>query len=147
MPVQRTATSPATGEHLGELVGFLRDLPGAPPVHEVVVLSCAAHGEERPTWAYVEADARAGLARRRCVACATVVPLLDSAERWTYPPMHACRGCRQSIVEVAAGLHVPDGAHVGWVAVAARCVGCDRLTGLTDLVVPGLPVAEVRARL
>ncbi len=143
----RTVAGIRTGEDVEDLVAFLRSLAGAPEVHEVVVLACDRHGDDRPTWAYVEADASLGLARRRCLACAASVALLDSEQRWTHPPMHACAGCGTSIVEVAAGLNLPDGEHVAWVAVGARCVECGRLSGLTDLVVPGTPLPEVLAAL
>ena len=62
-------------------------------------------------------------------------------------PMWACLGCGQSIAEVAVGLHVPDGAPVSWLVVGARCVACGRLAGLTDLVVPDLPLDELLATL
>lgn len=145
--VLRTVAGARTGEDVEDLRAFLRELDGAPEVHEVVVLACAAHEDDQPTWAYVEADAREGLARRRCLVCATSVALLDSAQRWNHPPMHACSGCGTSIVEVAAGLHLPDGEHVEWVAVGVRCVECGRLAGLTDMVLPATPVAEVLSRL
>lgn len=145
--VLRTVAGAPTGEDVEDLRVWLRRLDGAPEVHEVVVLGCGNHQDERPTWAYVEADAAAGLARRRCLACGTSVAMLDSQERWSHPQMHACAGCSSSIVEVAAGLHLPDGEHVEWVAVGARCVECGRLTGLTDLLVDRTPVAEVLARL
>ena len=143
----RTMAGVQTGDDVEDLKDFLRALTGAPQVHEVVVLCCDQHGDDRPTWAYVEADAVQGLARRRCLACATSVALLDSEARWSHPPMHACGGCGHSIAEVAAGLHYPDGEHVEWVAVAVRCVECGRLDGLTDFVVPGRPLAEVLGRL
>lgn len=135
------------GEDVEDLRAWLATLPGSPPVHETVVLACAQHGDERPNWQYVEADATAGVARRRCLACATVVPLLDSDERWTHPPMWACKGCGQSITEVAVGLSVPDGEHVEWLALGVRCIECGRLAGVTDLVLPGLPLPTVLAGL
>jgi len=61
--------------------------------------------------------------------------------------MFACDGCGHSIAEVAAGLSVPDGAHVTWVVLGARCVECGRLAGLTDAVVDDLPLAEVLVQL
>jgi hypothetical protein len=136
-----------TGEDVDDLRSWLSRLEGCPPVHEQVVLGCGRHGDERPTWVYVEADATEGVARRRCLSCADVVPLLDSDQRWTHPPMWACGGCGQSIVELAAGLSVPDGAHVEWVVVGARCVECGRLAGLTDVVVDRLPLSQVLAGL
>ena len=141
--VLRTVAGERTGEDAEDLRSWLRSLEHAPEVHEVIVLACAAHEHERPTWAYVEADARLGVARRRCLACGTSVALMDSERRWTHPPMHACTGCGTSIVEVAAGLHLPDGEHVEWVVVGARCVECGRLAGLTDLLVDRTPVADL----
>ena len=73
--------------------------------------------------------------------------LLDSEARWNHPPMWACSGCGHSIAELAAGLNVPDGEHVEWVALAARCVECGRLAGLTDAVVDRAPLTEVLAQL
>ena len=145
--VLRSVAGARTGEDVEDLREWLRSLDGAPQVHEVVVLHCAQHGEDAPTWQYVEADAREGVARRRCLACAGTVHLLDSEARWSHPQMWACKGCGQSIAEVGAGLHVPDGEHVEWVAVGVRCVDCGRLEGLTDLVVPRRPLAEVLAAL
>jgi hypothetical protein len=135
------------GEDAEDLRSSLSSLPDAPAVSETVVLACAQHGDERPTWAYVEADATAGVARRRCLSCATVVHVLDSESRWTHPPMWACRGCGQSIVEVAAGLSVRDGEHVEWVVLGARCVECGMLSGLTDLVIEAQPLAQVLSAL
>ncbi|MCW2680685.1 MAG: hypothetical protein JWM62_2086 [Frankiales bacterium] len=145
--VLRTANGCRTGEDVDDLREWLRTLDGAPEVHEVVVLHCAQHGEEAPTWQYVEADPLAGVARRRCLACATTVPLLESEAHWTHPMMWACGGCGQSIAELCAGLHVPDGEHVEWVALAARCVDCGRLEGLTDVVLERRPLPEVLAHL
>ena len=145
--VLRSVAGARTGEDVEDLRSWLRALPGAPEVHEVVTLSCAQHGDDAPTWAYVEADATAGIARRRCLACATTVHLLDSEPHWSHPPMWACQGCGQSIAELAAALHLPDGEHVEWVALAARCVECGRLAGLTDVVVDRRPLPEVLAAL
>ena len=143
--VMRTVAGARTGEDVDDLRAWLRTLDGAPEVHETVVLHCGAHGDDSPTWAYVEADASTGIARRRCLACATTVHLLASETRWTHPPMWACKGCGQSIAELGVGLHVPDGRHVEWVALGARCVDCGRLDGLTDVIVDGRPLPEVLA--
>ena len=143
----RTVAGAPTGEDVEDLRAWLRRLPGAPPVHEVVTLHCADHDDEQPTWAYAEADPTTGIARRRCLACAAAVHLLDSESRWTHPQMWACGGCGQSIAELAVGLSLPDGEHVEWAALGARCVECGRLAGLTDIVLDRLPLAEVVARL
>ena len=140
-----TRAGALTGEDLDDLAAWVRGLDGPVPVDEVVVLACDAHGAARPTWAYVEADAATGVARRRCLSCATTVHVLDSGARWTWPPVWACRGCGHSIVEVAAGLG--GGERVAWVVLAARCVECGHLAGLTDLLVDGLPRDEVVAAL
>jgi predicted Fe-S protein YdhL (DUF1289 family) len=145
--VLRTVGGVQTGEDVEDLRAFLSSLPGAPEVHETVVLGCDRHEDERPTWTYVEADSRAGVARRRCLQCARSVSLLDSEERWTHPPMWSCGGCHQSICEVAVGLSVEDGEHVTWAVVGARCVECGRVDGLTDMVLPGTPLTEVLAQL
>jgi hypothetical protein len=145
--VLRSFAGATTGEDVDDLRAWLRRLDGAPEVHEVVTLHCPQHGEDAPTWAYVEADAAAGVARRRCLACAATVHLLDSEAHWTHPMMWACPGCGQSIAELAVGLNVPDGEHVEWVALGARCVDCGRLAGMTDVVVDRRPLAEVLAAL
>ena len=145
--VLRTVAGIRTGEDAEDLRAFLMKLEGAPPVHETVVLACDNHGDERPTWTYVEADAEVGVARRRCLQCASNVSVLDSAERWTFPQMWNCGSCGQSIAEVAAGLSVPDGEHVEWLVLGARCVECGRIDGLTDMVLPGRPLDEVVAAL
>jgi hypothetical protein len=145
--VLRTVAGARTGEDVEDLRAWLRSLEGAPAVHEVVALHCGEHGDEQPTWAYVEADPAIGIARRRCLACGSAAHLLDSESRWTHPQMWACGGCGQSIAELAAGLSLPDGEHVEWVALGARCVECGRISGLTDVVVDSKPLAEVVARL
>ena len=111
------------------------------------MLHCDAHDDASATWAYAEADASSGISRRRCSACGAARSLLDSDQRWTHPPMWACRGCGQSIAELAVGLSLPDGEHVRWLALAARCVQCGRLAGLTDALVPDQPLSGVLRRL
>ena len=145
--VLRSVNGVRTGEDTEDRRPFLQGLQGGPKVHETVVLGCHRHGDDRPTWAYVEADATQGVARRRCLQCATGVGLLDSEARWTHPPMWSCQTCAQSIAELAAGLSLTDAEDVSWVVLAARCVECGRIEGLTDLVLRDLPVAEVLARL
>jgi len=135
------------GEDAEDLRSFLRGLDGGPEVHETVLLACENHGDERPTWTYVEADAAVGCARRRCLQCARNVWILDSEERWSFPHVWSCGSCGQSIAEVAAGLSLPDGAHVEWVALGARCVDCGRIDGLTDLVLSALPLSQVVGQL
>jgi hypothetical protein len=134
-------------EDANDLRGWLTDLRGGPVVTESIVLACGQHGDQRPTWHYLEADAAAGVAKRRCLACGFAVSALDSGSRWTFPGMWTCTGCGHSIAEVAAGLSVPDGRHVEWVVLAARCVECGGIDGLTDLVVDRLPLADVVAGL
>lgn len=141
--VMRTVGGIRTGEDVEDLREFVKHLDGAPPVQETVVLDCAKHGDERPTWTYVEADAEHGVARRRCVQCAGTKDVLDSGERWTFPMMWACGTCSQSIAEVVAGLSMNDAEQVTWVVLAARCVECGRIDGLTDMVLPAVPLSEV----
>lgn len=145
--VLRKAAGARTGEDADDLRAWLTELDGAPDVHETVVLACGQHGDERPAWFYVEGDPAAGVARRRCLACAGTVHVLDSEDRWTNPPVWACQRCGQSMAEMAVGLSVPDGEHVQWAVVGVRCVECGRLAGLTDLVVEGRPLGEVLADL
>ena len=138
------------GEDSDDLRHWLEALTGCPPVTMTLLSRCAnpVHaGDDAMTWFYVEADAARGIARRRCLACGGVHHLLDSEAHWSYPPMHACVTCGQSMFEMAVGLHVTDGTVVTWAAVAVRCVGCGRLDGVTDMNVPGLSVDEVRAGL
>jgi ribosomal protein S27AE len=135
-----------TGDDADDLLQWLGALTGCPPISATVLATCDRHGDEPATWSYVEADASSGVARRRCVACGATSALLDSAERWTFPPMFSCRSCAQSLVEVGAGLSSVDD-RTTWLALAARCVGCGRIEGLTDVVVPSLPTDEVTAQI
>jgi hypothetical protein len=137
----RTAHGQHTAETVEDLKSWMRDLGGCPSIDRVVTARCErpVHGGEPGTWFYVEADATEGLARLRCLGCAATFPVLDSAERWSYPSAWSCLECSQSIAEVAFGVHA-DGDVATWLAVAARCVGCGSVHGLTDLVVPGLPI-------
>jgi len=141
--VLRVVAGVRTGEDVEDLRQFLQHLDGGPKVHETIVLGCGNHGDDRPTWTYVEADPANGVARRRCLQCAKTVAILDSDGRWTYPPMWACGSCGQSIAEMVAGLSMPDGDHVDWLVLGVRCVDCGRIDGLTDFVVDTLPLDEV----
>ena len=141
--VLRSVQGVPTGEDVEDLRSFLSNLKGSPTVRETVVLGCGNHEDERPTWMYVEADARNGLARRRCLQCAQSVSLLDSAERWTHPPMWACGTCGQSIAEVAAGLALNADEKVTWVVLGARCADCGRIDGLTDFCLRPPALTEV----
>jgi ferredoxin-like protein FixX len=144
--VLRIQAGTVTGESADDLLSWLTSLADCPTVTHTLLAGCDRHGDEAP-WCYVEADSRAGVARRRCVACGTSTALLDSAERWTFPPMFSCRSCSQSLVEVAAGLATDGDDRAHWLALAARCVECGRIEGLTDAVVPGLPLDEVTRRI
>lgn len=145
--VLRMVAGVQTGEDIEDLRAFLMKLEGPSRIEETVVLACDNHGDDRPTWTYIEADATEGVARRRCLQCAKSVSLLDSADRWTHPMMWCCASCNQSIAEVAAGLSLPDGNSVEWLVLGARCVECGRIDGLTDMVLPGTPLPEVVAGL
>lgn len=137
------------GEDVDDLRTFLHELAGCPPIQHTQQLRCDRHDPDAGLWFYVEADADAGVARRRCVACGHVTPMLDSDEAWTHPPMHACMHCAASIMELAVGLHVEgddpaDGRQtVRWLALAARCVECGGIEGLTDANVPAMTLGEV----
>ncbi len=137
---RQTVQGRVTGESVDDLTAWLSQLSGCPSVDRVHVAHCCGDGEA--SWFYVEADPRGGTARRRCIACGSAVSVLDSDRHWDFPPTWSCPECRQSIAEVAYGLHL-DGDGVGWVAMGARCVECGTLGGLTDLLVPGTPVEQV----
>lgn len=147
--VLRMVAGRRTGENAQDLQRWLSELADCPPISRSVVTTCPdpSHGEEQATWFYVEADARDAVARRRCLSCGTAHDVLDSAEHWTAPRMWSCAGCGQSIAEVAAGVHIEAADHVTWVALAARCVGCGTIDGLTDFNVDPVPYDELVGRL
>jgi len=129
------------GEDAMDLRAYLQTLTGCPPITDTFSLRCEGHGAEAGNWFYVEADPEKGIARRRCTACAQVNALLDSNEHWSFPAMHSCAGCGQSLMELAVGVHTTaavDRAEVHWLALAGRCVACGRIDGLTDLYVDGV---------
>lgn len=127
---------------------WLERLPDLPrPVHRVVPVACRHHEGEPVPLSRVEADPVAGVARRRCEACDDAVELLDSAQRWTAPPLWACPACGNSQLDLAAGLSLADGEHVDWVVLAGRCAACHAMSGLTDILVSGRTASEVIAAL
>ena len=144
-----------TGEDSDDLKAWLHMLEGCPSVEVTALASCAneSHGNDRPTWFYVEADGTAGVARRRCLACGLVHHVLDSKDNWpTGVHTASCPTCAQSMFEVAAGMHTASspesaGPVVTWLALGVRCVTCGRVDGLTDMFVPSLPIADVVAAL
>lgn len=150
MTLHATPDLGTVGEDVDDLRTYLHALQGCPPIQHTQLLRCSNHAVgDDATWFYVEADPESGVARRRCVACATVKHLLDSDAAWTHPPMHFCASCATSIMELAVGLHMDEGDEVGqnqrvrWLALAARCVDCGRISGLTDANVPGMTIGEV----
>jgi hypothetical protein len=141
----RTIAGRRTGEDVEDLQSWLRGLEGCPPVTRTTLAVCPgeSHGVDAATWFYVEADADAGVARRRCIACARVTPLLDSEDRWTYPPTWACPNCGDSIAEVAFGLHLEGSVDVTWIAIGVRCVECGTVAGVSDVAIAPTPVDAV----
>ena len=135
----RTVAGQINAETSDDLAHWVMSLTECPPITRTVLARCTrpAHGDDPATWFYVEADSREGVARLRCLACGDARPLLDSAERWTYPPAWSCSNCSQSLAEVVFGVSEEDGL-ARWLVVSARCVGCGHVTGLTDMVVPGV---------
>lgn len=146
--VLRTVAGRRTGENADDLQTWIRQLDGCPEISRTVLATCAneRHADEPATWFYVEADARAAVARRRCLSCGDSHDVLDSGEHWSAPRMWSCPTCGQSIAEVAAGLHADDD-QVTWVALAARCVDCGAIEGLTDFNVEPATIDDVLARL
>ena len=144
----RTAHGQRKAESVEDLKSWLRDLTGCPAISRVVTAKCErpVHGDEPGTWFYVEADVHEGVARLRCLGCADVKPVLDSAERWTFPAAWSCPECSQSIAEIAYGVHA-DGDTATWMALAARCVECSSVQGLTDIVVPAAAIDDFVASL
>ncbi len=142
--VLRKVGNSKTGENSDDLESWLAALSGCPPISHTALARCrnAVHGDEQPTWFFVEGDPQGGIARRRCLACGVVHHLLDSANQWTHPPMRVCGSCGQSMFELAVGMHIENGL-VTWIAVGVRCVGCGLLEGLTDMRVPSLSIPEV----
>lgn len=126
-------------EEVTDVVGWLNSLDGCPSIDDAILAVCraASHGDDPGTWFYVEADAAEGVARLRCLSCGLAHPVLDSAERWTYPSAWSCPNCRQSIAEVVFGLH-EEASTVTWAALAVRCVDCGSPDGVADFVVPAL---------
>lgn len=137
-----TDSGVAVGRNADDLRAWTLALTVGPGVTHVQVQHCredAAHGDERPFWFFAEADPREGLIRLRCVACGEARGLFDSEARWSYPPMHACGGCEQSMMEISVGVHAEEAATGGnpvvtWAVVGARCVMCGRMEGLTDVL-------------
>lgn len=144
-----------TGEDADDLRHWLELLDGCPSVDATALAACQnpSHGDERPTWFYVEADPTAGVARRRCLACGVAHHVLDSEQHWDIN-IHtsSCVTCGQAMFEIAAGIHVEpadEGAErvASWVVLGVRCVTCGRVDGLTDMFVPNVPVVDVIAAL
>ena len=142
----RNVAGNEVGEDSGDLRLWLEGLEGCPPITATTLARCEnpVHGEDPPTWFYVEADASEGIARRRCLACGGVKHVLDSEARWNHPPMCSCGNCGQSMFELGAGFHVVDG-EVDWLALGVRCVGCGTLNGVTDMNTEGMSLDEASA--
>ena len=140
----RTVAGRQTAETVNDLQTWLRGLDGCPPITHTAAARCRMpmHEDEPATWFYVEADAAAGVARTRCLACGDARPLLDSAQRWTFPAAWSCFNCRQSIAEVAYGVHA-DGDRATWIVMSVRCVECGHLAGVTDQVLQDVPMDDV----
>ena len=149
LAVTTTATAELTVASVDALALWLGGLRGCPPVTRTVVVDCPTHPAEAgdAAWFVVRADPRDGLAEHRCLACGDARWLLG---RLGYPDPWGCTGCGGSQLELVAGLSCSgsgDSETVGWVVLAGRCVGCGAVAGLADATVPGLPLAEVLARL
>jgi hypothetical protein len=137
--VMRTVGTRERAESVEDLQGWVRNLRDCPPIGHTVVAQCfhPSHGDEPSTWFYVEADGETGVARIRCLSGGHVHELLDSAERWSFPPAWGCLACGQSIAEVVYGISERRGK-ADWLAVAVRCVECGDVAGICDMVLPQL---------
>jgi hypothetical protein len=144
----RTMSGRTSAESVEDVTAWLQQLTGCPPINQTVVALCraSAHGDEPGMWWLVEADAKEGVARVRCLACGATRPVLASEERWTYPMAWSCPDCRQSIAEVVFGVHAEEGVAT-WMAMAVRCVNCGDISGVADFVVPAVPTADLTATL
>jgi ribosomal protein S14 len=144
----RSAGGHQTAETAEDLQHWLRRLEGCPPVTRTALARCTrpVHDDEPGTWFYVEADAAAGVARMRCLRCGDARAILDSTQRWTFPPAWACTNCSQSIAEVGFGVHEVEGVP-SWLVVAVRCVECGDVQGVTDLVVASYAGDDILADL
>jgi hypothetical protein len=145
----RTVAGRRIGESAEDLQAWLRQLEDCPTISRTVLTTCPSerHADEPATWFFVEADASESIARRRCLSCGHTSDVLDSAEHWTFPRMWSCAGCGQSIAEVAAGLHTEGPDDVTWVALAARCVECGSIEGLTDFNVDPIDSEAIAKKL
>lgn len=134
--VMRTAGHRHTAETVLDLVQWVEALEGAPEIARTKQAMChhESHGDEPATWFYAEADSVEGVARLRCLAGGHVQHILDSEQRWTFPHMWSCVSCSQAIAEIVYGVHV-ENAKATWVVLAARCVECGDVAGLTDIVI------------
>lgn len=146
--VMRTVGTRHTAEDTEDLVIWVRELTGCPAVTQTTLAACdhPSHGDEPATWFYVEADAEAGVARLRCLSGGHTKEVHDSAEHWTFPGVWSCLGCHQSIAEVVYGIHDEAGT-AKWLVLAARCVECGDVAGLTDIVLGETPLDDLLAKL
>jgi hypothetical protein len=146
--VLRLVSGRRVGENAEDLQAWLKALEDCPAITSTVQSRCGnqIHAEDPATWFYVEADARSSIARRRCLSCGDSHDFFDSSEHWNAPRMWSCPGCGQSIAEVACGLHM-EADQVSWVAVAARCVDCGTIDGLTDFNVGPATFDDVASQL
>jgi hypothetical protein len=144
----RTVGTRHTAEDTEDLAIWVRGLSGCPPITQTTLALCRhpSHGDEPATWFYVEADAGAGVARLRCLSGGHATDIHDSAEHWTFPGVWSCAGCSQSIAEVVYGIHDVSGT-ANWLVVAARCVTCGDVAGLTDVVLGEMPLDDLLAKL
>lgn len=144
----RTVGPRLTAESVEDLSMWVLQLSGCPTVTETKVAICsdASHADEPAQWFFVEGDATEGVARLRCIAGGHIIEVLDSAEHWTYPHAWQCPACSQSITEAVFGIH-EDGGLARWLVLAVRCVECGEIAGVTDMVVPDIPTAELLAQL
>ena len=137
--VMRTVGTRERAESVEDLAQWVEGLKGCPPIGHTTVARCfhPSHGDEPPTWFYVEADPRP--ASPGCAACPAVTSTSSSTRLSAGPSRAAwaCPACSQSIAEVVYGVS-ERGGKADWLAVAVRCVECGDVAGVCDLVLPSL---------
>jgi hypothetical protein len=90
-------------------------------VAEVVHAACASCGQSSDGLA-VAVDDDEGAATRRCLRCATKVPMLDSGDYLDDADLGAAAcPCGHEQFDVAVGFSLRDDGEVRWLSIGLRC--------------------------